>query len=168
MRDLDDDTARTYIHEATQISRAAATLPDDVVEAIQFLLWRPSRAQLLKTLTAMCNLAAPATLGNETETMLILMSRFVETFHRLKESEWTRPGLEPVIANTTQTVRYLEQSTGFRVLRCSLLGSESGPQIIPLLLLLGREETVWRMEAARDVLKSLRGHNPARGPAFDT
>jgi len=164
MWDLESGPARNHIHEATKISRDVAYTPDEIVGAIRYLLWRPSQAQLRKTLVAASGLAATATVGGNPATPLDVVALFVETLGQLSDDEWNRPRLDPAITAAAQAVQSQRQGIGHRLLRCALLGSESGPQIVPLLQLLGRQETMVRLKAAREVLTCLYDKGPSGQP----
>ncbi|KAI2777690.1 hypothetical protein F4815DRAFT_480304 [Daldinia loculata] len=100
------------------------------------------------------------------QTVSELTAALRDILEALEDSEWTKTGIEgavlPFLRSIYATSKTSEpgssyqepQLWGYHLLRWVVAGSRPGPSLIPSLVVLGKEETMRRVEEAYEIAKS--------------
>ncbi len=156
LQNLDEEAARLYIHNALRISRADAITPEDVVRANEFLIWQPSTEQISNSCVEMGELASAIRIEETPASPADVAAYFLQGFEKLGPDDWTAKNIESALADSVHKVQHYGEGenkgdAGYHLLRWALLSSRSGPQMAPLMELLGRQETLRRLSAAKAI-----------------
>lgn len=91
------------------------------------------------------------------------ISKVIHIFkNNLREIEWNEEAVGNATKKITDAVSYYDtdqeklkdKSAGWKILRWALFNGESGLAVVPMMLLLGREETVKRLSSARKAART--------------
>ncbi|KAI1805868.1 hypothetical protein F4811DRAFT_513817 [Daldinia bambusicola] len=100
-----------------------------------------------------------------TQTVSELTDTLRELLEGIEDSEWTKAGIEAAILPFLRSVYAVPKPTdstsrrpepqlwGYHLLRWIIAGSRPGPALIPSLTVLGREETMRRVDEAYEIAK---------------
>lgn len=86
---------------------------------------------------------------------------FRHNLSEVSEDDWNEETLGPVAKMLADSIEYYDtkkeelmvKSPGWKFLRWALLNGRSGLSIVPIMVLLGREETLYRMRTARKIVR---------------
>lgn len=90
-----------------------------------------------------------------------VMAWFRKSLDEIKEGEWNEENLKSVAKMLADSIQYYDEkkkepmvnSPGWRFLRWALFNGKSGLSIVPMMVLLGRQETLNRLRVARKVAR---------------
>lgn len=144
-----------YILKALKISRSPASDLEDVVRDNRYLFWTVPRQVLENRSNAaqMENLAlekSPATAA--------ACIGFLETEFKNRPGPWMAENLNAILKKISASITFQDTTSGrsvgsggYNFLRWALCGRDNGPALGDVMDLLGREETMRRLELARKV-----------------
>ena len=150
MRDLDSDTARQYLRGALKICRTDAASLEDLLRACELLLWQPSTTRLSTSYHQTRQSLDELLLNEKVVSPADVMVHFTQRFSLMGSQDWNTVNLTAALVDCTQAVQQhlgSRDNASYRLLRSALVCSHTGPQIVPLMELLGRDETLRRLRS---------------------
>ena len=144
-----------HILKALRVNRTPISRLEDFVQQNRYLFWTIPQHVLEERLddTRPENLtleSKPATTG---EAMMFLESKF----KNIREP-WTANNLNPLLKEAARCITFYDTTSsrsqdngGYNFLRWALLGRDHGPALGDVMELLGKEETIRRLELASKV-----------------
>jgi hypothetical protein len=146
----------TYLYDAIRTSRLAGAAIEDILDSIRYLVWRPSTALLAHTLLP--EPAGTLYIDKQPVSAAGVAAYFRRQLGRVPDEDWGA-SLGQVLADAASAVRVQEGSepglpVAYRYLRWAITASAPGPQVAPLLALLGKDEAMSRLDTAAALVPS--------------
>lgn len=150
-----------YILKALNISRVSYENPSNSLESAKYMFWRiPDRA-LQQSLDVLWNEITSVTHEGNTQSFEKVLTLLIEDLSSVKESDWNENYLPRHVTSLANSIVVHEKSGktmdvggGYKFLRWALLNSMHGAQIVPLMVLLGKQETIERLSVAKTLAAS--------------
>lgn len=155
----DEGGRQQYVLAALRLLKNKVWPLEGLVADNRYVFWRPSRPRLLETLDrlkeAVGDVVVDGSAGGVREA-LVSARRVLEP---LPEDSWTAVYLSHAIGAANASISCRDRETGksiphaaFRLWRWAMAASDPGPPVYALLELIGRHETLARLDVAIELL----------------
>lgn len=157
----DPSILHDYTLKALNISRVSYENPSQSLLSAKYMFWRVSEDSLRESFEVLWNEIETVSHEGETKSFQKILSVLMEDLSRIGDSEWNEQNLPKHITSLANSIivheksgKTMEVGGGYKFLRWALLNSMHGAQIVPLMVLLGKQETVERLRIAKDLATS--------------
>lgn len=148
-----------YVFRLIKSSRGYAMDVDETIASNRYLLWRIPTEVLQTTYKTMMDPTKSVVLESQETAPAQLVDHFIRRFDKIDGQSWDAVELQRAVDDTVKgkNIVFEVEGTdggvdgGWKFLRWALLASDPGPQMVPLLELLGKQETMRRLKAAQEI-----------------
>lgn len=151
-----------YIHEVLKTSKGLIENHRQFIRDNMYAFWPPSTLAYKNSFKEFQNGMKRIKMVRKTEKILNMdiskvLRYFRNSLDELTQEEWTLENVgakakelaDSVTLYNTEKDLFMEHGAGWKFLRWSLLGGTPGLSIVPVMVLLGQEETLKRLRDAR-------------------
>lgn len=155
-----------YIHEVLKASKAPVDNHRQFIRDNLYAFWPPSTLAYKNSFSEFQNGMNRIKMEREKEKILNVdiskvLHDFRNSLHALTEEEWTSENVGNKAKKLADSVTYystekdilMDHGAGWKFLRWALLVGSPGLSVVPIMLLLGRDETLKRLRKARQCAK---------------
>ncbi|TPX09454.1 uncharacterized protein E0L32_009342 [Thyridium curvatum] len=148
-----------YVFRLIKSSRGYAMDVDETIASNRYLLWRIPTETLQTTYKTMMGPTKSIALESQETAPAQLVDHFIRRFDKIDGQSWDTVELQRAVDDTVKGKKIVFEvegtdggvDGGWKFLRWALLASDPGPQMVPLLELLGKQETMRRLKAAQEI-----------------
>ena len=170
--DGDTNGARDYVRNVLALDYKSYRNPDAYLERNMYLLWQvpestyfESLEEGMRDLNSLLYRDSQPEGVEQPEDVLQqpseLAAKLLDLLLRIEDTKWSRdhidgqvtPFIKSIFSKPKASPPSSDQAWGYHFLRWVLAGLRPGPALIPTLELLGKKETVRRVEQAMDVAR---------------
>jgi glutamyl-tRNA synthetase len=148
-------SSQNYIHRALQIS---PQLPNDLsyeswVKDNSYLFWGLPPPLLESRLKEIMDRPCLIWIKDEVSSLAAAMDFILDKISSITTEDWGPRNLTEAAKSIGDRIRFEERNGGgWKFLRWALLAGNNGPSVALVMELLGREETMRRLELAKEVV----------------
>lgn len=157
----DESTLHEYVLLALNIARVSYKSPVDSLESMKYMFWRVPDSGLRASLDVLWNSILSVAHESEPTSFENVLSLLIDDLSSVTDSDWHDKYLSKHVTDLANSIVVNEKDGnvvavggGYRFLRWALLNGMHGAQIVPLMALFGKEETIERLRIARGLASS--------------
>lgn len=154
-----------YVLQVLKAWKGPVDDPFHFVKDNLFAFFRPCKdAMRIKYMELQTNMARIMIIKSDRKTLINadiskVLKLFTYKLSLVKESDWTAEKLGDIVKRLVDSVKFYDtlankdkfESAGWLFMRHGLVNGQPGSALVPLMLLFGQDETVYRMRKARRV-----------------
>lgn len=164
-RQLGDTYSEDYVLQVLKAWKGSVDDPFHFVKDNLFAFFRPSKDAIrIRYKELQTNMARIMIIKSDRKTLINadiskVLKNFTYNLSLVKETDWTAEKLGDIVKKLVDSVKFYDtlankdkfESAGWLFMRHGLINGQPGSALVPLMLLFGQHETVYRMRKARKV-----------------